>query len=41
MRSLAVTFILGSTSEQRFVFDNEQLAHEVEIRPFCNLAVPQ
>ena len=27
-------FILGSAGEQGFVFDNEQLAHEVEIAPF-------
>ncbi len=27
-------FILGSPSCNRFVFDNEQLAHEVEIAPF-------
>ena len=28
-------FTLGSASEQGFVFDNEQLAHEVEIAPFA------
>ena len=28
-------FILGSTQEQRFIFDNEQLAHDVEIAPFA------
>jgi iron(II)-dependent oxidoreductase len=28
-------FILGSAPEQRFVFDNERLAHEVEIAPFA------
>jgi iron(II)-dependent oxidoreductase len=28
-------FILGSAHEQGFVFDNEQLAHEVEIAPFA------
>ncbi|MBA2525836.1 MAG: ergothioneine biosynthesis protein EgtB [Pyrinomonadaceae bacterium] len=27
-------FTIGSTSEQGFVFDNEQFAHEVEIAPF-------
>lgn len=27
--------ILGSTHEQRFIFDNEQLAHDVEIAPFA------
>ena len=34
-------FTLGSASEQRFVFDNEQQAHEVEITPFaiCKTAV--
>ncbi|MBA3357756.1 MAG: ergothioneine biosynthesis protein EgtB [Pyrinomonadaceae bacterium] len=29
------TFLFGSTSEQGFVFDNEQLAHEVEIGRFA------
>ena len=28
-------FILGSTQEERFIFDNEQLAHDVEIAPFA------
>ena len=28
-------FILGSTHEERFIFDNEQLAHDVEIAPFA------
>ena len=28
-------FILGSADEQGFVFDNEQLAHKVEIAPFA------
>src|SRR5439155_3635199 len=28
-------FILGSTADQGFVFDNEQLAHEVEVDPFA------
>jgi iron(II)-dependent oxidoreductase len=28
-------FILGSTPEQGFAFDNEQLAHELEISPFA------
>ena len=28
-------FILGSTHEERFVFDNEQSAHEVEVAPFA------
>jgi iron(II)-dependent oxidoreductase len=28
-------FILGSAHEQGFVFDNEQLAHKVEIAPFA------
>ncbi|PYK08502.1 MAG: ergothioneine biosynthesis protein EgtB, partial [Verrucomicrobia bacterium] len=28
-------FILGNTSKQGFAFDNEQLAHEVEIAPFA------
>jgi len=28
-------FILGSTHDQRFIFDNEQLAHEVEIASFA------
>jgi iron(II)-dependent oxidoreductase len=28
-------FILGSTREERFIFDNEQLAHDVEIAPFA------
>jgi iron(II)-dependent oxidoreductase len=28
-------FILGSTHEERFIFDNEQLAHEIEIAPFA------
>jgi ergothioneine biosynthesis protein EgtB len=28
-------FIMGTVSEQRFAFDNEQLAHEVEIAPFA------
>lgn len=28
-------FILGSTHEQSFVFDNEQLAHDVQIAPFA------
>ena len=28
-------FILGITQEERFIFDNEQLAHEVEIAPFA------
>ncbi len=28
-------FILGSTIAQGFVFDNERLAHEVEIAPFA------
>jgi iron(II)-dependent oxidoreductase len=28
-------FILGSTHEERFIFDNEQLAHDVEIFPFA------
>ena len=28
-------FILGSTPDQRFVFDNEQLAHEVGVDPFA------
>lgn len=28
-------FILGSNREQGFVFDNEQLAHKVEIAPFA------
>ena len=27
-------FILGSTHEERFIFDNEQLAHDVEITTF-------
>ena len=28
-------FILGSIPEERFIFDNEQLAHDVEIAPFA------
>jgi iron(II)-dependent oxidoreductase len=28
-------FILGSTYEERFIFDNEQSAHDVEIAPFA------
>lgn len=28
-------FILGSTHEERFIFDNEQLAQDVEIAPFA------
>jgi iron(II)-dependent oxidoreductase len=28
-------FILGTTHEQGFIFDNEQLAHDVEIAPFA------
>ena len=28
-------FILGSPHEERFIFDNEQLAHDVEIAPFA------
>jgi iron(II)-dependent oxidoreductase len=28
-------FILGSVNEERFIFDNERLAHEVEIPPFA------
>src|SRR5260370_39563763 len=28
-------FILGSDPNQGFVFDNEQLAHDVEIAPFA------
>ena len=28
-------FILGSTREERFIFDNEQLAHDVEVAPFA------
>jgi iron(II)-dependent oxidoreductase len=28
-------FILGSTHEERFIFDNEQLAHDLEIAPFA------
>lgn len=28
-------FILGSTHEERFIFDNEQLAHDVGITPFA------
>src|SRR4029079_140024 len=28
-------FILGSTHEERYVFDNEQSAHEVEVAPFA------
>jgi len=28
-------FILGSTNEERFVFDNERVAHDVEIAPFA------
>jgi iron(II)-dependent oxidoreductase len=33
-------FTLGSAPEQRFVFDNEQLAHEVEIAPFAISKTP-
>jgi len=28
-------FILGSTREERFIFDNEQSAHDVEVAPFA------
>ena len=28
-------FILGNTHEERFIFDNEQLAHDIEIAPFA------
>lgn len=28
-------FMLGSPHEERFIFDNEQLAHDVEIAPFA------
>lgn len=28
-------FMLGSTPEERFIFDNEKLAHDVEISPFA------